>query len=266
MAKCVIVVLCSLAMSFSQFAALGLSCAENSSQIDVRSRFRIDNCLVVGDKVTKSVTIFYDGLVYDCIGDYGQITIYDKTAGTLLLLDPSSRLKTLVTAENLAEDFMRRREVFRKSDNPFLNYLADPFFEENAYEGNSGLMYFCSPWVEYRFETVTLNDPIVSEAYYDFCQQFTLLNIRTNGSPTPMIRHELNPVIAQNQRFPGKVNMTLYPQGKVIISRRAIHAETTHTFVRRLQSPDEARVEQANRYRNQFREVSLDDYLREVNR
>ncbi|MCL2117693.1 MAG: hypothetical protein FWH27_04605 [Planctomycetaceae bacterium] len=263
MARFALVTLCSQVAGFFLLAATVVLCADDLPQNAAHRRFRIDNRLIAGDKVTKSVTIFYDGLVYDCIGDYGQITIYDKAAGTLTLLDPSCRLKAVVTTGMLAEDFERCRGVFRKSDNAFQNYLADPFFEENAYETESGLLYFRSPWVEYRFETVTLDDPVVSEAYYDFCRQFTLLNIRTSGSPTPMIRNELNPVLEQNQRFPGKVGMTLYPRGKVIISSRAIHAESTHTFVRRLQPPDEERVEQANRYRRQFHEVSLDDYLRE---
>ena len=240
--------------------------ANDTSLNDTVCRFRIDNRLVTGDRVVKTVTIFTAGLVYDCIGDYGQITIYDKAAGTLTLLDPSCRLKTIVTTESLADDYVQRREAFRKSDNPFQNYLAEPYFEDNAFEGESGLMYFRSPWVEYRFETVSLNDPVVSEAYYDFCRQFTLLNIRIGDSPTPMLRKELNPILEQNRRFPGKVNLTLYPRGKVIITGHVIHAESTHIFVRRLQSPDELRVQQANRYRELFREVPLDDYLREVRR
>ena len=240
--------------------------ADDSSLNDAVCRFRIDNRLVIGNSVVRSVTIFADGLVYDCIGDYGQITIYDKAAGTLTLLDPSCRLKTIVTTERLADDFERRREAFRISNNPFLNHLAEPYFEDNAYEGESGLMYFRSPWVEYRFETVEIGDPVVSEAYYDFCRKFTLLNIRISGSPTPILRKELNPILEQNRRFPGKVDLTLYPRGKVIISGVAIHAESTHTFVRRLQSPDEAKIEQANRFCEQFREVPLETYLREVSR
>ena len=263
MTKFVLVMLCSLAAWVS---LLALSAADDLSTGGTVSRFRIDNRLVAGDSVIKSVTIFTDGMVYDCIGDYGQVTIYDKAAGTLTLLDPSCRLKTIVTSESLAEDFERRREAFRESGSPFQNYLAEPYFEENAYEGESGLMFFRSPWVEYRFETVSLNDPVVSEAYYDYCRQFTLLNIRTSGSPTPILRHELNPILEHNRRFPGKVSMTLYPRGKVIISGVVVRAESTHTFVRRLQTPDKARVEQANRYRERFREVSLDVYLREVRR
>ena len=261
MARFIIVMLFSLAVGSSLPVLLS---ADDVSHNGTACRFRIDNRLLTGDRIVKSVTIFSDGMVYDCIGDYGQITIYDKAAGTLTLLDPSCRLKTVVTSQSLAEDFERRKETFRKSDNPFQNYLAEPYFEENAYEGESGLMYFRSPWVEYRFETVSLNDPVVSEAYYDYCRQFTLLNIRTGSSPTPILRKELNPILEQNRRFAGKVHLTLYPRGKVIISGVVIHAESTHSFVRRLQSPDEGKMEQANRYRALFQEVSLDDYLREV--
>ena len=238
--------------------------ADDTQQSGVVRRFRIDNRLIVDNTLVKSTTIFYDGLVYDFLGDHGQITIYDKAAGNFTLLDPSCRLKAVVTTETLAGDFERRKETFRKSNSPLQNYLAEPYFEENDYESESGLMYFRSPWVEYRFETVVLNDPAVSEVYYDYCRQLTLLNIRCSGLPNPMIRHLLNQIIEQHRRFPGKVNMTLYPKGKVIISQHAIQAETTHTFVRRLQSADEAKIEQANRYRELFREVSLDDYLREV--
>jgi len=237
---------------------------DDEPQSGASRRFSIENRLISGGKVVRSITIFFDDKIYDFIDNYGQMTIYDQTAGTFILLDPSCRMKTGVTTEKLAEDFMRCKEVFRKSDNPFQNYLAEPYFEEKSFEGESGLMCFRSPWIEYRFETVTLDDPVISEVYYDYCRQLTLLNIRTSGFPTPMIRNELNPILEKNRRFPGKVAMTFYPRGRIILSRSAIHAESTHTFGRRLHPSDEARIVEAERYREQFREVSLDDYLREV--
>jgi len=263
MFKSFAVVLCSWTVGFFLLVTAML-CADDAQQGGTFRRFRVDNRLVAGDTIVKSVTLFYDGRVYDFLGEHGQITIYDQAAGTFALLDPSCRVKVVVTTEMLAEDFERRKEAFHNSSNPLENYLAEPYFEETGYESESGLMYFRSPWIAYRFETVTLNDPAVSQAYYDYCRQLTLLNIRAGGFPTPMIRHVLNPVLEQNRRFPGKVNMTFYPRGKVILTTIVIQAESTHTFVRRLQSTDEAKVEQADRYREVFREVSLDDYLRET--
>jgi len=259
------VVLCSWVVGVFLLVTAVALCADDAQQGALR-RFRIDNRLVAGDTVVKSVTLFYDGQVYDFLGEHGQITIYDQAAGTFALLDPSCRLKAVVTTETLAKDFERRQEAFRNSNNPLQNYLAEPYFEETGYESESGLMYFRSPWIVYRFETVALNDPTVSEAYYDYCRQLTLLNIRASGLHTPMIRHVLNPVLEQNRRFPGKVNVTFYPRGKVILTGIVIQAESTHTFVRRLHSADKAKVEQADRCRETFREVSLDDYLREVRR
>ena len=264
MTRSIIVVFFSLAIGLFLLVAVVVLCADDTQQSGVLCRFRIDNRLVAGDTLVKSVTIFYDGLVYDFLGEHGQITLYDPSAGTFVLLDPSCRLKAVVTTETLAGDFERRKEAFRNSNNPLENYLAEPYFEETGYESESGLMYFRSPWVVYRFETVTLNVPTVSEAYYEYCRQLTLLNIRTSGLPSPMIRHLLNPVLEQHRRFPGKVSMTLYPKGKVFLTGTAIQAESTHTFVWRLQSTDEAKVEQANRSRELFREISLDDYIRET--
>lgn len=239
--------------------------AESTQQPSTARRFRIDNRLFANEQVLNSVTIFYDDWVCDFIGDNGQITIYDRKAGTITLLDPSCRLRTQVTIESLAQDFEQRKEAFRKSDDPFRNYLAQPYFEDNVYEAESGLMVFRSPWVEYRFETVALNDPVVSELYYDYCKQLTLMNIRASGAPSPMIRNELNSILEKNKRFPGKVGMTLYPQGKIILAKVVLQTELTHTFVRRLQPTDEAKIEQAKQYDKRFREVSLDDYIRIVN-
>jgi hypothetical protein len=83
--------------------------------------------------------------------------------------------------------------------------------------------------------------------------------------PSPMIRAVLNSVLEQHQRFPGKVSMTLYPKGKVILAGSVLQVETTHTFVRRLQAADENRVRQAKKFQELFRELSPDNYLREVN-
>ena len=264
MTRSLTIVTYSLATGIILFAVTVSLCADETRQSGMLRRFRIENRLVIEDSLVKGVTIFFDGLVYDFLGEHGQITIYDQEAGTLTLLDPSCHLKAVVTTETLVGDFERRKEEFRNSNDPLQNYLADPYFEETVYESASGLMYFRSPWIEYRLETVALNDPEVSEAYYDFCRQLTLLNIRCSGLPSPMIRHLLNPVLEENRRFPGRVKMTLYPKGKVILSQRAILAESTHTFVRRLQSTDQAKVEQANKYRKLFRQIPLDDYLREV--
>ena len=243
----------------------GISVLAESPRQNVSRRFRIDNQLLANDKLVKSVTIFYDDWVCDFVGDNGQVTIYDRQAGTVMLLDPSCRLKAQTTTEALAQDFEQRKEAFRQGDNPLQNYLAQPYFESNMYEPESGLMVFRSPWVEYRFETVLLSDPVVSESYYDYCKQITLMNIRASGAPSPMIRNELNPILEKNQRFPGKVSVTLYPQGKVILARSVMQAELTHTFVRRLQASDEAKIELAKRYTERFREVSLDEYIRTVN-
>ncbi|MDR1384656.1 MAG: hypothetical protein LBJ67_12560 [Planctomycetaceae bacterium] len=226
--------------------------------------FRIDNRIITDNHVVNGVTIFYNNVVYDCLGEHGAITIYDRRNGTMTLLDPSCRLQTQFKISELTKEAEKRKEACLKSNNFFLNYLAAPYFEDEQYEAESGIMIFRSPWIEYRFETVRLDDAGISERYYDFCRQLTLLNIRVSRMPSPMIRAVLNPTLERHQRFPGKVSMTLYPKGKIILAGSVFQVETTHAFVRRLQPTDENRVRQAKKFQELFRELPPDDYLLEI--
>ena len=227
--------------------------------------FRINNRIVTDDdRVTNSTTIFFDGLVYDFVDPNGQATVYDKANALLTVLDPSSRLQMRISVSDLEKDVEKKKEACRKSDNYFLNYLARPHFEEQSYDPLSGILIFRSDWVEYRFETVPLSDPVVAGLYYDYCQKSTLLNIRHSGASSPLIRAVINPVLEQYRRFPTKVALTLYPKGKILIATHSVMAESTHTFVRRLQYGDEQKIEQIKQYKKLFRMVSADDYYREV--
>jgi len=229
------------------------------------NRFRINNRIVTDDdRVTNSTTIFFDGLVYDFVDPNGQATVYDKANALLTVLDPSSRLQMRISVSDLEKDVEKKKEACRTSDDYFLNYLASPHFEEQSYDPQSGILIFRSDWVEYRFETVPLSDPVVAGLYYDYCQKSTLLNIRNSGASSPLIRMVINPVLEQYRRFPTKVALTLYPRGKILIATRSIVAESTHTFVRRLQYGDEQKIGQIKQYQKVFRMISPDDYYREV--
>ncbi|MDR1494272.1 MAG: hypothetical protein LBT05_16375 [Planctomycetaceae bacterium] len=251
-------------------AAIGVATTWNQDLFSQETQrqnvnFRIDNRIVAENQVINGVTIFQDNRVYDYLGEHGAITIYDAKNGMMTLLDPSCRLQTKFKISELAKYAEKRKEACLKSDNFFLNYLAAPYFEDEQYEAESGIMTFRSAWAEYRFETVRFDDVGVSERYYDFCKQLTLLNIRVSRMPSPMIRAALNPILEQHRRFPGKVSMTLYPKGKVILAGSVLQIETTHVFVRRLQPADENRIRQAKKFQELFRELPPDDYVREVN-
>jgi len=258
-----ILILLTFAIFHSAAAICNVLRAEETLPQNVPN-FRIDNRIIADGKTLNGVTIFYDDMVYDCLGEHGAITVYDRKNATLTLLDPSCRLQTQFKISDLTQEAEKRKAACLKSDNFFLNYLASPYFEEELYEVESGIMVFRSPWVEYRFETAQFDESAISERYYDFCKQLTLLNIRTSRLPSPMIRAVLNPVLEQHHRFAGKVSMTLYPKGKVIFANSVIQAETSHTFVRRLQSADETKIRQIQKFQQLFRTVPPEDYLREV--
>ena len=234
--------------------------------------FRVENELAVqqtGEKV-KTTTLFVDGLVYDQIGEQGETTIFDKTADTFTLLEPVLRIQTQMSASELKEAVLQRRNRMRQETPPsFFEFALFPKFEE-IYEAESGFARFQSPWIVYKVDTIPLHDDALLERYYDFCDWYCFLNLRVNpDSMTLFARMEVNRFLRERKRFPQKIQVDIHKKGNFGIAGIVENPDVyigTHKLGARLIPGDQQRLQRIDAQRETFRTVSFEEYRREISR
>ncbi len=233
--------------------------------------FRIENELAVrkddSEAKVKTTTLFRGGLVYDMIGDQGETTIFDKLADSFTLLDPTLRIQTKVRASELKDAVLLQREKMRSVTDPFFAFAAFPKFEQ-AYEQESGLARFQSPWIDYRIETQPLEDNSVRERYYDFCDWYCFLNLRVNPDSTTLFaRMEINRFLAEKKRFPKRIHVSVFPNGNSgltgIVAQPDVYVSTSKLGARFVPA-DEQRLQRIGEQLKTFRSVSFEQYLKEI--
>ena len=226
--------------------------------------FRVDNSVFSGrdkEPTVRTTTIFLNGDVYDFMEKPQEAIVLEAELGRFTLLNMARRIRAELSVEQVTELIQGLRERAVAHDNPFLRFLADPEFDEQFDLASSDLT-LDSPWITYRVEVATPEDPTMVERYRAFadlyCQVNTMLNPRQ--SP-PFARMQLNAAIAQRGAIPAVIHLTLRPKRSFPPTR--ITLKSTHELVRSVGQPDLDRVAQTREFMNIFKLVSFDEYRRD---
>lgn len=234
-------------------------------------RFRVENELINqqnGQKV-KTVTLFSDNMIYDFIDDHGEITLFDKQNDMFTLVEPTFRIQTKKRASEMKKLVEERRQRIRSHQNPFLAFALSPKFEE-TYEPESGLARFQSPWIDYQITTQGLKDARLRNEYYDYCDWNCYLNLHTNpASPTLFARMEVNKSLRAKERFPQKIQVSIYQKGNLGITGIVTEPDvfvTTHSLGIRWIPADETRVQRLAEQMKAFRSLPFKEYQEEIHK
>lgn len=225
--------------------------------------FRVENRVFLGaDKqpVTRTTTLFYQGVVYDYLEDPAEITIFDAARDRFVLLNPPRRIKTelSVTRVKAFVDELQRWALLEQP-HEFFRFLAAPELEETV-DDQTGRMSFASPWITYELTTTPLDNPDLLHRYREFCDAQCLLNTRIDpGSRPPQARLIVNAALAEQAWFPVEVRLTLRPRGAGPLGKK-ITARSEHKLVRWLPESDRKRIARTDRLLATFRELSFADY------
>src|SRR4051812_4739351 len=117
---------------------LGIS---TSGKLVAAEAFRIETKIFVGDAkdkklepVSKTTTLFKDGIVYDFLESPEQTAVFRKPIGDkpgrFILLNDKDRMQTEVTTEKLAGTMKKLRNWASGQKDPFLKFAANPRFDE----------------------------------------------------------------------------------------------------------------------------------------
>ena len=226
--------------------------------------FRIDNAVFVGEQKTpafESTTIFYKGIVYDCMKSPEETVVFEKSTSKFILLNLKHRSRAeLTTGEVAAFTDRLQQDGTTKNTDPLVKFLSSPKFEEHFDEAAGELTLF-SPLVSYRLTLLPESNPATVEEYHGFSDGYALLNaMLTPGSRPPFGRLLVNAALAKRQSMASQVILT-FTQGKAT-NRQQITIRSTHSVVRTLASADLELVAKTREYLGGFKLVSFDQYLK----
>ncbi len=234
------------------------------------AEFRIENKVYVDDEKrphSGSVTIFSDDMVYDILDGEGEITIFDRARGRLVLLDPAHHLRTEISVAKLHQAMEQLQawaysQPDRAQPDPFLRFLAAPKFDRQGVTA-AGEMEFASPWATYQ---VMPQDPVngeIARAYQDFSNEYCQLNTLINpGARPPFARMIVNDALGQRKLIPREVKLTIRPKEGLTAKRTTIRSR--HQFTPRLSDADRRQIARAGQLVTSFTPVLLDEYQKRV--
>jgi hypothetical protein len=243
----------SASAALAAFAALALAAV--TAQGD---DFRIDSKVYLKSKpIAENLTLFHGERVYDFMSNPTEITVFDPAPGRMrfLILDPTRKLRTEVKVAEVSKLMDKLRDFAKSSTNPFMNFLADPTFEEK-YDSTIGVLQMTSPWMEYKLTTLDAPNAQVSEQYSQFSDWYAKLNTMTTpGKIPPFARMVVNTALKKHKQIPSDVVLTLHLKEEVTLT-------SDHKVHWRLLEDDMQKIRQVDDYLARFKSVPYQEYYR----
>lgn len=224
-------------------------------------QFRLENKVFIEDRPNRAIqstTIFLTDRVYDFLDSPAEVIVFDSAGGRFILLDVARGVKTELTTGRVATLTERLQQWAGNQSDSFLQFLANPSFEEQ-FDEEDGQLTFASRWMTYRIETVAAGNDGLSRRYREFSDWYCRLNTALNpGSRPPLGRLKVNAALESRQRIPRRVVLTLRPKPGPLAERITIRSE--HRLVRDLTESDRERVARTDRFMATFKPIGFERY------
>lgn len=225
--------------------------------------FRVDNAVYPDNQKTpssESVTIFHDGMVYDCMKSPAETVVFDRVAGRFLLLNAAARTRAELATSDVTAFTARIQESAPRHPDPIVKFLADPRFQER-FDPTARELSLGSPLVTYRATLSAEETPEAVAQYREFSDWYAKLNamLAASSCRPPFGRLMLNRAIADRKAIASQVVlvMTLSP-GRA--DGRQTTVRSTHRVVRPLTTADLDRVAQVRGFLRDFKQVGFEKY------
>jgi hypothetical protein len=250
------------------FAVIGMFCGLlNYIPAALGEDFRVDNAIYADagkEPTSQSTTIFYNGIVYDCMTKPAETVVFDKASNRFVVLNMARKVRTQLTTEEVATFVDRLRPLAAKSSDPLVQILADPKFQESTDE-NTGEVTLHSPWITYRLTLTQGTEPSIVKQYHDFCDWYARLNaLLIPSSRPPFARLVVNAAMAQRQSVPSQILLTLTSGKGATQERTTIRSE--HRWTRTLTPADLDRVAEIRKSVDEFKPIHFDQYRKNATR
>jgi hypothetical protein len=243
------------------FLALAATLFVLAAQSVVAADFRIETKVYVADDeeepISENLTLFQTGVVYDFLSKPETITIFrppaGNTPGRFIVLDPARSVKMEVTTEQIETLLEKLRDMAAKHEDPYVRFLGQPEFTEGESE-EMDTVVLTSKYMTYRVHTAKAADDASLAAYRQFSDWYARFN--TRGGVLPFPRLAVNEALFRQRLIPTEVELQIPGQG---VNLRAVHRTGWL-----LSKQDRQRIDEAQEQVGSFRQVPLDEFVREV--
>jgi len=224
--------------------------------------FRVENKVFSGNRkepVSRSTTLFLNGVVYDYLDDPDEVIVFDKAEGRFVLLGMDRKVRSELTTQEVQALTNRLRQIASNQPDPFVRFLADPNFSQQ-YDSASGELVLASSWMTYRVVLAVAESPTVAQQYREFSDWYARLSSLLNpGSKPPAARLAVNEALARRNAIAREVYLTLSPKKGFPTTRIEIRSE--HQLTPEVGAEDTVRVGQTRQFMDIFLPVSFEKYL-----
>ncbi len=241
---------------------LALAILPDVATIGRAEDFRVENRVFAGGKktaVSRSTTVFLDGVVYDYLENPAEIIVFEKDRSRFTLLDTTRRVRAELPTQKVAEFTEKLRQSASQQKDPFVRFLADPKFEEQ-YDEDSGELTLSSSWMTYRLELVDAGSSAIAQQYREFSDWYARVNAVLNpGSKPPFARVLVNVAMAKREATAREVHLTMTPKRTFPPKRVKLRSE--HQFVHQIVQADADRAVQTRQFMQIYKLVGFAEYI-----
>jgi hypothetical protein len=225
--------------------------------------FRVDNAVFAGEKkepISQSVTIFHEGIVYDCMTKPAETVVFDRLLKKFVLLNMENATRAELTTRDVS-DFIARfqsrlRSMIEKKPDALIQFMADPKFEEK-FDESAGKLTLSSPLVTYTLVLSPGQSDAPAGQYREFSDWYARLNLLlTPGALPPFARLTVNDAVAKRKAIASQVTLTITAPK----SGRRQTIRSTHRVVRPLTAADLQQVDRIKKAMTDFKPVDFEKY------
>jgi hypothetical protein len=248
--------------------ALGENPRVENALVPIGEDFRVDNAVFAGDKdkkepISRSTTIFHDGIVYDCMKKPAETVVFDKTTKRFVLLNMENGTRAEVTTREVTEFIdrfeKRLRSMIEKKPDSLIKFMADPKFEER-YDESAGKLTLSSPLITYAIVLSPSQNQAMTAQYREFSDWYARLNmLLTPGAMPPFARLAVNAAIAKRKAIASQVTLAITSSKS---NRRQV-LRSTHRVVRPLVAADLEQVARIRKAMTEFKPIEFEKYRKE---
>lgn len=210
----------------------------------------------------QNVTLFAGERIYDftLVGS-NWFTVFDTTKQTAAVLDHGTKTQCVVSMEqaNNYIEAIRDRSKFRRLKPHLKARLAGNFREE--WKPEKGELALSHQHAEYLVKTSAPNSTDMSTRYRDFADWSAKLNTVLMGPP-PTARLQLNNAVSARGLVPIEIHRVVHTQKKKV----SIRHRSVHTYSHDWNDKDRQRVDKAEKARQSYRIVTLEQFLKPAQR
>ncbi len=227
--------------------------------------FRILTKIYVGKEdqpSSQNVTIFRDGLVYDCMESPEEVAVFDGPRGRFILLSPPHRLRTEITFPLLETRVASLQAELKKKttdegEGGLSAFLTAPRFDESA-GAERGQTVFKSPYFHYAIKTDEARGESAAKQYADFVHWYTRLNAVRN--PAMLAREPINEWLTRGHRMPVEIELTTFKKGAFGGMNKLNSYRSHHNVAWALSVEDRKKLDDIDRWLVNFEQIGYDAY------